>query len=731
MKKVLTIVFIVFQQTVIGQGHPIAFATSAELKFVASNLNSNALISDSYKSIKSGVDSLLNKDVDVPFPKDAAGGYTHDQHKTNYTLMYNAGLLYQITGNKKYALLVKNMFVKYAQLNPTLKNHPQATSSSPGRLFWQALNDANWLVYTGMAFDFIHDYLTSSERKTIANGAFAPIVDYFTQDQKNWFNLIHNHAVWACAGVGIVGIATDNEEYLNLALYGTEKNGTAGFLAHLDGLFSPDGFYHEGPYYTRYAILPFYLFAQAIQHVKPALNIFHYRNDILKKALDVALNQTNISGEFFSYNDALKDKTYHSNEVVVAVDLAWQAYGVEPAYLAVAKAQNRVILSKGGVDISKKIVQSRKELQYPYHSAEYTDGPKGDFGGISLLRNGKGKHLSTLLFKYTSHGLSHGHYDKLNIQFYDKGNEVLQDYGAVRYINIEHKWGGRYLPETNSFAQQTIAHNTITVDEISHYLGKEALAEQQHPVKLFSKIGPGPLQVASAMDDKAYNDVKLFRTVYTIQLPGSDNAIITDIFKVFSDSNHQYDLPFYYLGTLMKTNFKYNNNNTELSVLGNKNGYQHLWKEATASKVNPFTQFTFLNNKCFYTLSSLSDNAVDIFLTRIGANDPNFNLRRDPCYLIRNYGKNKTFINLIEPHGSFNPVIEIANKSFTSVSSIEKLQDDNQYTAVQINIAGKSLYIVQCNSDFSSNSEHSFSNSKLNIRFKGPYYVEYNGKSIQ
>ena len=39
-------------------------------------------------------------------------------------------------------------------------------------LFWQALNDANWLVYTGIAFDCIHDYLTVEERKQIADGAY-------------------------------------------------------------------------------------------------------------------------------------------------------------------------------------------------------------------------------------------------------------------------------------------------------------------------------------------------------------------------------------------------------------------------------------------------------------------------------------------------------------------------------------------------------------------------------
>lgn len=54
-----------------------------------------------------------------------------------------------------------------------------------------------------------------------------------------------------------------------------------------------------------------------------------------------------------------------------------------------------------------------------------------------MLRNGKGNDLTSLIYKYTSHGLSHGHYDKLNYNLYDKGKEILTDYGAVRFIGVE------------------------------------------------------------------------------------------------------------------------------------------------------------------------------------------------------------------------------------------------------------------------------------------------------
>ena len=82
-----------------------------------------------------------------------------------------------------------------------------------------------------------------------------------------------------------------------------------------------------------------------------------------------------------------------------------------------------------------------------------------------------------LVFKYTSQGLSHGHYDKLSFSLYEKGEEVLQDYGMVRYVNIGQKGGGNYLPENTTWAKQTIAHNTLVQNATSHFEGKYELAK--------------------------------------------------------------------------------------------------------------------------------------------------------------------------------------------------------------------------------------------------------------
>jgi len=706
--------------------HPIAFATKSDIAFIKNNLRNNAILNESYADIKKNVDEWIGKDVDVPFPKDAAGGYTHDKHKANYTLMFNSGMMFQLTGDVKYAKLVKDIFIKYALLNPTLKNHPQATSSSPGRIFWQALNDANWLVYAGLAFDCIHDYLTPQERIQIASGAFKPEVDFFTKDLKSWFNLIHNHAVWACAGVGIVGIATDNKDYIDMALYGADKDKKAGFIAHLDGLFSPDGYYTEGPYYVRYALLPFYTFANSLNNAKPELKIFQYRNCILQKALNGALQQTNLDGGFFSYNDALKEKKYTSNEIVNAINIAWQVYGANKDYLPVAKAQGRVTMSRGGASIATSLVTTKKIPKfYPYKSAEFTDGSNGSEGGVSVLRMGKNDQLTSLIFKYTSHGLSHGHYDKLNINLFDKGNEIIEDYGAARYINIEQKWGGRYLPETKTYASQTIAHNTIVVDGKSHFNGKEDESEKYHSSKFFGQISD-TLNVVCAIDTNAYKGVIMQRSIYMIQLKEMAKPIIIDFFRTNSSTTHQYDLPFHYIGTFISSNFKYTPFLKSQEILGSNNGYQHLWKEATASNLPKTSQITLLNKETFYTITSTTDDSTKIFFSRTGANDPNFNLRHDPAFIYRKNGTSQYFLNAIEIHGNFDPILEISTNAYSTIKEIIVLLNDENYSVFDIVMQNKKIRIAQSNNNNNKGFIHKLKFMNETLEWKGPYTIIYN-----
>ena len=79
-------------------------------------------------ALAAGVDARVKAGVPVPIPVDAGGGYTHEQHKQNAKTIYEAGMLYQQTGDAKYRDAVRDILFDYAELYPTLDIHPEQRS---------------------------------------------------------------------------------------------------------------------------------------------------------------------------------------------------------------------------------------------------------------------------------------------------------------------------------------------------------------------------------------------------------------------------------------------------------------------------------------------------------------------------------------------------------------------------------------------------------------------------
>jgi len=263
------------------------------------------------------------------------------------------------------------------------------------------------------------------------------------------------------------------------------------------------------------------------------------------------------------------------------------------------------------------------------------------------------------------------------------------------------------------------------VDEKSHYEGKEAEAEKYHAEKSFSSIGNTTVQVVGAKEENAYKGVKLQRTVYLLQLP-QGRKFLVDIFNVRSDDEHQYDLPFHFNGHLISTSFKYNAATDKLETLGKKNGYQYLWKEAEASVKDTITQLTFLNDRTYYTVSSLIEDKANLFLVRTGANDPNFNLRHEPALIIRKKGKDQSFTNILEIHGEFDPINEFSTNAYPSLKQMKWKQNDEAFSVLELTINEKKLVIAQSNRDFENKSMHQASG----MSWTGPVGVWYDGKKI-
>ncbi len=131
--------------------------------------------------------------------------------------------------------------------------------------------------------------------------------------------------------------------YVEKALNGLKRDGSAGFMKQLDLLFSPDGFYSEGPYYQRYALMPFLLFAKVIERNEPQRKIFEYRDGVLLKAVNTVI-QLSYANYFFPINDALKDKGLDTQELCYGVAIVYALTG-DASLLSIARAQNRIVLT--------------------------------------------------------------------------------------------------------------------------------------------------------------------------------------------------------------------------------------------------------------------------------------------------------------------------------------------------------------------------------------------------
>lgn len=679
--------------------------------------------SDSFDKMMSelanSLDAKVEAGIPVPVPADAGGGYTHEQHKENAKTIYQAGMLFQQTGQEKYKTLIRDVLFDYADLYPGLDIHPKATSSNKGRLFWQGLNEAWWLVYTIQGYETVRDALSEDERLKIENGVLNPMADFLSVGSPQTFDLIHNHATWATAGVGMTGYVLEQPERVEQALMGLDKTGEKGFLRQLDLLFSPDGYYAEGPYYQRYALMPFVLFSQAIERNEPERAIFEHRDGIVMKAIETTVQQS-YAGRFFPINDAIREKGLNTVELKYGLAIAYDVTG-DPKFLGAANLQNGTVPTLEGRKLASAIEEGKAE-PFAFKSMALSDGPDGDEGALVILRSGPNTDDAAVIMKATTQGLGHGHFDKLGLLYFDNENEIVADYGAARFLNVEPKNGGRYLPENESWAKQSVAHNTLVVDETSHFRAKWRYAQEFHP-DMLAYDDTGPVQFSSAEIDSAYPGVTFRRTIAMVPKPGSDNPYIVDIVQAFSDDTHQYDLPIHFKGQLIETGFGMTHSTDVLRPLGAENGYQHLWDRARSEALDSTENLSWLLNDQFYSLTFATSGPVEAILAELGANDPDHNLRHEQALLLRASGQSTVFVSVFERHGRYDSDNEVTVFNGPSVSDISLSTDEAVSKIVVTPKEGAPFTVLIANSS-DTNAEHVHAEGEETQAWTGVVHVK-------
>ena len=697
-----------------------------EKKAIQSTTNMPSGFDLTLAKAKSELDTQMAAPIVVPVPKDPGGGYTHEKHKANATLIYNAGQIYKLTGESQYAEFTARALLAYSDVYPEWELHPAKKEQSPGRMFWQNLNESMFLLNVSQSYGAIKETLTPEQREKIETNLLRNMADFLSDGSPETFNKVHNHGTWATAAVGLTGYAIGDEDYVEQALLGLDKSGEAGFLKQMDVLFSPDGYYNEGPYYQRFALMPFVIFAQAVQKNNPERQIFEKRDGILKKAIYATIQQ-NYGGLFFPINDAIKDKGIATRELVHGVAIAYELTG-DKGLLAVAKEQGRFMLTPESRKVAKDIAAGKAQ-PFNYKTMRLGDGVDGTEGALDIIRASEDPNDLVLVAKNTSQGLGHGHFDKMGLLLYDAGYEILRDYGAARFLNIEAKYGGHYLPENNKFAKQTIAHNALAVDEKSHFGGDVRIGNKNAP-RLAPFVDDGALKITSASIDTAYDGVAMHRTMAMITDAALPRSFVVDLTRAVSDNTHQYDLPFYYNGQLTDTNFELKAYTTTRKPLGASNGYQYLWDVGRGKAVGGQSQVTWLLDKTFYTVTSSVPEGTDVIFVEIGANDPDFNLRREPGFILRSASNSgMSFASVIEPHGEYNATAEYTLNSHSNIKSVQHFESNgNTYVRIETKDGQKLGLAVAENVD--SDAVHEVDVDGVVVSWTGPYKLFHSEKHL-
>ncbi len=680
---------------------------------------------------KQVADYIATVGIEVP-GQGEGGGYEHNRHKQNYITMHVAGRLFLITGEEQYAEYIEAMLLAYAEKYPTLGNHVSRDSNPPGRLFHQTLNENMWLMYAADAYSCIQHRLTDAQRKQIIDDLFRPMIDLFVVEHAHDFDIIHNHGVWATCGVGIAAYAIGDQETVDKAIYGLNGDGvTGGFLAQLSKLFSPDGYYMEGPYYHRFAVRPIVLFAEVIERRQPELKIFEHKQGVIRTTLHALMKTAYPDGTWPAINDASKTMGVIDEGMIVGASVCYGRYGHDERLLGLARQQGQVWTHAFGAALSEAAEAQPDITEADWGSLMLTDGGEGELGGLSILReHDRDGHAMMALMYYGQHGsdhklhkaLDHGHFDGLALTLFNHGHETLGDYGFGRWVNIEPKFGGRYIPENNTYCKQTVAHNTVVVDQGCQNQFDTATAEAHHGEQHFF-VANAPVQAMSAICDDYWPGVRQQRTVLMINDARFEQPLLVDLFRLQSAQNHQYDLPLHYSGQLVRTDFE-RSYQGGLAVLGDNHGYQHLYDVARGRTDSGSALVTWLHDDCYHSVVTACGADDEVIFARTGANDPDFNLRNEPVLLLRQHGSTHLFASVLETHGYFNEAIEASTNARGQVERVEIVGHNDQCSVIRIHAKEWVLTVMVTNdNNVAADSEHSVTFAGETFQWQGPCCV--------
>ena len=410
-------------------------------------------------------------------------------------LLIDAGVVYQVTGDRRYADQSREILLAYTAKYLTYPRHDnKGRAKGGGHIASQSLTEASWLIDMAQGTDLAWDALTEEQRRAAQEKMFLPALEQIIIRSKLG---IHNIQCRHNAAIGLVGFLYGDDRLIRLAIDDPQR----GFRQQILQGVRDDGMWCEGASgYHFFTIDGLWPLAEAARHAE--LNLYDAR---FKSMFDGPLALATPSLTLPNFNDSGTVSLVGNADLYELAYARWH----DPRYLPLVNAGRR----KGDLALWYGVAQR------PAGTAAAGLGSRNSpASGYAILECGTGSAATWLCLKYGPHGGGHGHYDKNHFILQARGLTLMPDGGT-------HAYGS---PLHGSWDQTSLAHNTLVADEKTQARAEgRSLAFGATPAADFSVTEAGAI----------YPGVRFVRTVALL-----NEKLIVVVDQVRSEQEHVFDI---------------------------------------------------------------------------------------------------------------------------------------------------------------------------------------------
>ena len=407
-------------------------------------IDKNPNIKKQWLKLKEKADEVLDKS----FPEIISCEMQHDRNCVPRETAKNAGanygftssvrtkcaLVYAITKDKKYAQ-------KAWEAQSFLIDHFNKYQAFRAATNWYSIWDASYEVYNST---YIYDMIADSGVMTADDKAklieFIRRIGYRVNYCVKYSEMVGNHQYMWTGNFGCMALYFP--EFPEQERWAADVEARMPML--YDDILADGGQIERSPGHHIFGLNYLCKYVNANKQLA-GKDIFdkEYDGKSLGQALDWMAKITTPLGEIPAINDSKRPQFSKHLFMLDIID----------------RFDKGEYLRAGKIDISElpleHLVSEKIKAKDPIWTSVLLPET-----GWAIMRDNWEKDSKYLLFDFGEHGAWHGHYDKMNFEMYADGIGWVLDAGSSPHYCV-------YIKEHNEWHKQTIAHNTVLIDNKS------------------------------------------------------------------------------------------------------------------------------------------------------------------------------------------------------------------------------------------------------------------------